>query len=173
MLDKKAEDYGLLIHTFIAIILLVLIFIVFTFLFGFLGMGKSPNQIIRAEYYQDSSKIITLVSSPTQIQENNKNLTIAELISLASTDEIYKSKLDIEISKLMKTLPKTDKIYFSWNLNIQTNDKTLINIGEETIASTNYSMQKINIPIKNKEIAKVILYANCLGCKEADVNAIA
>ena len=173
MLNKKGEDSGLIFHVFIASVCLLLVFIVFTFLFTMLGIGKSPNLIMREDAYQDSSKVITLVSSPTSIQENNHNLTIAELISRASDDEIYRSKLDTEVSSFLKQLPKPDRNYFSWNLKIKTNDKELINIGEDQIASTNYSMQTTNVPIKNKGLARVTLYANCLNCNEGDINAIA
>lgn len=191
MLDKKG-DFGFPFYFFPAVSLLMFLLVLYGVIFFVIEIGQSPNLVIKSESYQDSSKIITILRSPTSVQQNNINLTIAELISLANQDESYKEKLTEELNFLVNRLPKVPKgenladVVIAtpsatretikeayWNLDVEVEDISFLHIGESVSFSDIYLEQSMNVPLRNKKLAKVKLYLNCLACKEEDIVFIA
>ena len=64
MLGKKGADFGMGLTMIPSIIILIIILTFYFFLFIILGFGKSPDLIIKADSYSDSSKILVLVNVP-------------------------------------------------------------------------------------------------------------
>jgi len=186
MWDKKG-DVGFSLYFFPTLLFFALIIIVFSMLFFATNLTKSPNLLVKGERYQDSSKLLTVLNSQTE-----GNITIAELISLASQDEIYKKNLTREIEKLIQKLPKPPKdkdlaqVNFAtpsavsaslqdanWHFEIQIDHSYLLKVGKEATIVNYYFVQRSNIPLSNKKIAKVKLYLDCFSCSEEGIDAIA
>lgn len=190
MLDKKG-DYGFPFYFFPATTLLILTLVVFGIMFFVVEIGKSPNLVIKSEVYQDSSKLITILRSPTSVQQNGFNLSIAQLISLAYKNPTYKNKLSQELKFLLDRLPRIPKgegladvviatpsatretiKEANWNFDVEIENNNFLHIGQEPSLSTNYLNQSIIIPLENNKIAKVDLYLNCFLCKKEDVDFV-
>src|SRR3989338_7006214 len=146
--------------------------------------------IIKSTAYQDSSKILTILKSPTNTQEENVNLSIAELISLAHKDNNYKQNLTKELTNLLNKLPKPQRKEdltqvniatpsaissslqeANWNIDIEINNNFL-HIGKRSITGSDIFLQTALIPISNKELARVNLYLNCFSCSGEGIDAL-
>src|SRR3989338_2463663 len=129
--------------------------------------------IIKSTAYQDSSKILTILKSPTNTQEENVNLSIAELISLAHKDNNYKQNLTKELTNLLNKIPKPQRkedltqvniatpsaISSSlqesyWNIDVEINNNNFLHLGERSITGSDIFFQTTLIPISNKELAR-------------------
>ncbi|MBI2148745.1 hypothetical protein HYU23_03625 [Candidatus Woesearchaeota archaeon] len=175
-----------------AVAIFTLTLIVFGILFFSTNLFKNPDKIIRPAHYGDDSKLITILKSRTEIQENQEKLIIAELISLAYTKPEYKQNLTSELNKLLIKLPKPSKgkdlaevevvtpksvsaslQKANWNIKIKIEDELFLHAGEESIAGSEYFVQKAAIPITNKKIANIILYLDCFSCSGEAIDDIA
>lgn len=188
MYNKKA-DYGLPIYITPSIVLFIIILLIFGFLFFSAGLINSPNLIIKSQAYQDSNKLLTILSS--QVNLSNNFISIAELINLAQQDSNYQSKLDTELNNLISKLPipsrKEDLTQVNlltlssaqsslqkanWNLDIEIEGQTN-HLGETITLGTKYFLQSAVIPISDNRTAKITLYLDCFSCSKEGLDAIA
>ncbi len=185
MFNKKA-DAALPLYLGPTIVALVIVLFIFSIIFFIVGIKQNPDLVVKPAAFQDSHNLMTILKA-----EKN-NITIAELISLASADESYKESLYSEIilflQKLPKPVPEEDlaKSKFAspqevsgsiqsseWILKINIDNKEFIKIGEEPFGSSEYLEQHTVLPLKNKELAEITLYLACTLCREAEINALA
>ncbi|MBS3152868.1 hypothetical protein J4230_05680 [Candidatus Woesearchaeota archaeon] len=188
MWDKKG-DYGFPIYFVPVLAIFVIVLIIFSALFFASNIIKSPNLIIKSVKYQDSSKVLTILKSVVPVE--NKNITIAELISLAFEDSKYEGKLGEEIKTFLSKLPKPQrkedltesKLLIieatksslqkaNWILEIESNGRTIA-FGEKSTFGMKYFLQNAIIPLSFNNIAKIKLYLDCFSCSEEGINAIA
>ncbi len=116
----------------------------------------------------------------TNVQENEENLTIAELISKAKESEANKNLLSTELSNILSKLPlpkKSDEVKSKlqeayWNLDIELNSQEFLHVGQTKTLASNYFEQEIIIPTENKENIKVKLYLNCFSCSGEALNGL-
>ncbi|KHO53763.1 MAG: hypothetical protein QT09_C0010G0026 [archaeon GW2011_AR18] len=166
MLGKKGADFGMGLTMIPSIIILIIILTFYFFLFIILGFGKSPDLIIKADSYSDSSKILVLVNVP--IGES----TLSESIINNIDDKEQLKKLEPEINSIIKSLPVPIRKNAFWNFIVSRNDEELFSIRESTIASSDYYRQSINIPLKDKSLLNMELYLDCNSCTEEDLAVI-
>lgn len=190
MYNKKG-DFGLPLYFFPAIMFFVFGLVFFAVIFFVIGIDNSPNLVIRSGGYQDSSKVITILRTPTAVQQENKSLNIAELISLAYEKPQYKEQLNNELIILLRKLPLVQKgeglgdVIIAtpsatresiksdqWNLDIKVDNTDFSHVGEEASISNNYLVQSANIPLENGKLAEVKLYLNCFACTSEDIDDI-
>ena len=182
MLDKKGIAY--IVYFWPSIILLAMILLFFIILFFIVGIQQSPNLVIKAEAYEDSSELNAIIRSTTEVKINNLNLSIGQLVSLAHKDQSYKEELSNELNKLLNQLAKLPEQRGSnivgiseserrklkeatWNLDIKIEENNFLHIGEGDPYSgiyNGYLIQIINIPLEEGKLAEVVLYLNCFDC---------
>lgn len=170
MLGKKG-GFGLPLYFPQTLLLFVLTLIFFGVLFLVIGISQNPNLLINGAAYQDSHRLLTILQSPMQL--NNEKITLAEFISIAYEDENYKTKLEEELTSLLNSLPKPGIRQDYWNMDIEIDNKEFVSLGDKTIGAQNYYEQQVNIPLSNNKIAKVKLYLNCLSCTRGDLDNFA
>jgi len=168
--DKKG-DFGFPLYFFQSFVIFIFILIFFSILFFFIGIAENPNLIINADSYSDSSKLLTLLQTPTTIQETK--LSIAELIALSYEDPNYKQKLTEELNKLLASFSKPENKQSYWNLEIQNNNIIFLSLGDKTLGAKNYYTQKVTLPTLSKDKVQISLYLNCLGCTKGDIEKYA
>ena len=191
MQNKKASA-GFPIEFIFSLILFIFTLIIFSILFFSTNLIKSPNLIIKSEAYQDSSKLINILRSETNVHYSNKNLVIGELISLSYQDEKYKQNLKEEVAKLLSKLPKPPKEKDTaeikiitpsavssslqesyWLMDIEIDGINFINIGEQSVIGKKLFVQNAVIPLSNQKSAKITLYLDCFSCSQEGIDAIA
>ena len=192
-MSNKKGSIDLLIYFLPTTVFLMIVLVFFGVLFFVVEIGQSPNLVISSAAYQSSSKLNTILRTPSTVQENNNNLTIAELISKSYDEPRYKEELTKEIKFLLDyVLPRVNKgkgladtiiatpettreelKEARWNLDIKIDNVNFLHVGEESSFSTNYLIQTMNIPLENKRIAKVTLYLNCRSCNKEDLDFVA
>ena len=147
-----------------SVILLIVILFVYGIIFFGVGIKKSPNLVIRAEAFQDSLKVLTLLRTPL---ENNQ--IAAEAINQAVKDETKKQEVERQLKELLLKIPKPKTREAFWNLEVTVNNQEFFKIEQKTIGAKDFFIQTVNLPLENKELAKVTLSLNCFSCTKEDI----
>ena len=168
-MHKKGTDFGFPVYFLPSLVLFILTIVIFSIIFFGIGIANPPNLVINSESFQDNSKVLEIVRFTTQVQQNGKNLSIVELISLAKQDETYSPILTKELKLILEKLPKPAAKDAFWSLNIKIQDQEFISVGSEVIGGKNYFNQKLKIPLASKEIAELNLQLSCSGCTKEEV----
>ncbi|HLC58241.1 MAG TPA: hypothetical protein VJI68_00100 [Candidatus Nanoarchaeia archaeon] len=167
-MTNKKGDLAFGLYFWPTFSLLIITLIIFGIIFFIVGI-KSDKITINSQVYEDSSKIITVSKSPTNVIINEKNLSISELISLAHKDESYKEKLNTEFTYLINKIPKPENKKSNWNAKIIIDNNEFLKIDQSSVGSSNYFNQVMIIPLEDKKIAKLELSLSCRLCKLQDL----
>ncbi|GEM_PF-3942160 len=153
-----------------SLVLLVITLLIFGILFFIIGIEKSPNLVIRSEAYEDTSKLNNLLK--ININLLNEQMSLAEAISQTNGDPSLKPNLEEEIKALLERLPKPPAKQAFWNLKIEINHQEFLTLGQKTVFAKEYHIQKVNIPLENKAVAKITLSLNCYGCTREELEDV-
>lgn len=166
MWDKKG-DWALPLYILQSLALLVIILFIFSILFFTVGIKQNPELRINPEHYQDSSKLLIILRSQTNVN----HLTIAELITLAANDDSYKDELEAEIRSLLLKIPPQITSDWNWVLKIKVDNQVFLESGITAPLRKEYLHQSATIPLQNKKTAKLTMYFECFACSGSEINA--